>query len=77
MTFFELWLDGVKIIISFIPIGIGMVLLPLIFFFVFGLVEEDLFGSSMFADIFFHCKTYKEAWEKFKQKIRNKKRGGE
>lgn len=75
MNIFEMWLNGVKIIISFIPIGIMMLLLPALLYFAFDLLAEALFGESIFANIFFHCKTYGEMWEKFKQKIKNR-RGG-
>ena len=72
MNIFEMWLNGVKIIISFIPVGIMMLLLPALLYFAFDLLAEALFGESMFANIFFDCKTYGEVWEKIKQKIRQK-----
>lgn len=44
-SLFNMWLEGVKIIISFIPIGIGMILLPALLIFAL-----DLFAGCMFSD---------------------------
>ena len=70
MNIFEMWLEGVKIIVSFLPIGIAMILLPALLYFVFDLLAESLLGEAIFANILFHCKTYEEVLDKLKQKIR-------
>lgn len=76
MNIFEMWIYGVKIILSFIPVGMAMILLPALIFFAFDNLLEAISGESMFANIFFDCKTYEEVWEKFKQKIRQKFKKG-
>ena len=72
MNIFEMWLEGVKIIVSFLPIGRAMILLPALLYFEFDLLAEALFGEAIFANILFHCKTYEEVLDKLKQKIKNR-----
>lgn len=42
---FDMWLEGVKIIISFIPFGIGLVLLPALL-----IISLDFIAGAMFSD---------------------------
>ena len=73
MNIFEMWLYGVKVIISFIPIGIGMIVLPILIYFSFDLFIEAMFGEAMFIQIFWGCKTYGELWAKIKRRIKKHK----
>lgn len=70
MNFLEMWL-------GFILMGIALVFVTILAVFEVDLIFEIFCGESMLANIFFHCKTYGEVWEKFKQKIKNRKGGKE
>ena len=43
---FNMWLEGVKIIISFIPFGIGLVLLPALL-----IISFDFIAGAMFSEL--------------------------
>ena len=73
MNIFEMWLEGVKIIVSFLPIGMAMILLPALLYFALARLIEALFGEAIFANILFNYKTYKEVRRKIKQKIKDKR----
>ena len=63
-TLFNMWLDGVKIIISFIPILIGLIVLPLLLFIGFDLITFSLFGDRMlFAQTFLPKEKYEKLYD--------------
>lgn len=75
MDLFEIWLEGVKIILPFILIGVAMLGLTALILYAFDLLFmtllEELFGrkESLICIIFFNCENYDE----LKEKIRKKK----
>lgn len=65
---FNMWLDGVEIIISFIPIAIGLIVLPILLFASFDLITFSIFGDMMFAETFLPKETYKKLYDYLSKK---------
>lgn len=80
MDIFEMWLEGVKIILPFMIIGVSMLVVTALLLFTFDLflmvMLKDLFGieESLICIAIFKCKNYNELKEKIKNQLNRKRK---
>ena len=60
---FNKCIEGVKIIVSFIPFVIGFILIHIMLFVAFDLLTSVMFGDMMFAKTFLPEETYKKLYD--------------
>lgn len=80
MDIFEMWLEGLKIILPFMIIGVSMLVVTALLLFTFDLflmvMLKDLFDieESLICIAIFKCKNYNELKEKIKNQLNRKRK---